>query len=149
VKTEPKLTKKCTQCGLSKNPSCFGVNSKAHDGRKAICKECEAQAEQKRQAGIIGFFVTMGLPAPVTEYKFAESIGREWRFDYAWPECKLALEVDGGSWIGGRHNSPKGSAGDRSKFNYAAALGWRHLHFTPDELLTLSTVQIVKNARCA
>lgn len=35
-----------------------------------------------------------GLSSPVSEYKFHES--RRWRFDYAWPDHKIALEVEGG-----------------------------------------------------
>lgn len=44
------------------------------------------------------------LPAPVAEYRFHET--RKWRFDHAWPDRKLALEIDGGVWQngGGRHN---------------------------------------------
>ena len=46
----------------------------------------------------------------VKEYKFHPV--RKWRFDYAIPEHKIALEVEGGVWTGGRHTSPKGFLGD-------------------------------------
>ena len=36
----------------------------------------------------------VGLPPPVTEYRFHPE--RRWRADFAWPEKKLLVEVDGG-----------------------------------------------------
>ncbi|EJW93329.1 hypothetical protein EVA_18564, partial [gut metagenome] len=69
----------------------------------------------------------------VKEFKFHPT--RRWRFDYALPEYKIALEVEGGVWTGGRHTSPKGFLGDMEKYNTATLMGWRVLRTTPDELL--------------
>ena len=73
-----------------------------------------------------------GLPEPVTEHPFATDLGRRWRFDFAWPDRWLAVEVDGGSWVpgGGRHTRGAGFAADHDKFNRATLLGWRVLRFT-------------------
>lgn len=67
------------------------------------------------------------LGAPVTEYEFARP--RRWRFDFAWPGARVAVEIDGGQWKagGGRHNTDE----DREKLNRAVALGWRVLRFSP------------------
>lgn len=92
------------------------------------------------------FFQRMGLPEPVTEFQFEPA--RRWRFDYAWPEAKVALEVEGGIWTGGRHTSAKGFSRDMAKYNHAVTLGWGVLRVAPDELLTLATAQMVKEARC-
>jgi very-short-patch-repair endonuclease len=59
-----------------------------------------------------------GLPAPVREHPFHPV--RRWRFDFAWPEQKLALEVDGT----GRHNTVAGMANDNEKINEAQIMGW-------------------------
>lgn len=96
---------------------------------------------------IKNFFVQMGLPSPETEYKFHPE--RKWRMDYAWPDVKVALEVEGGVWAGGRHNSAKGFLADMEKYNAAAALGWKIIRRTPSDLIKLSTVQLLKEARCA
>ncbi len=73
------------------------------------------------------------LPTPVRELRFAkEALRRMWRFDFAWPDRKLAVEVEGGMWIRGRHQRAKGFAADAEKYNAAAALGWRVLRFTSD-----------------
>ena len=70
------------------------------------------------------------LPEPEREYKFASALGRKWRFDVAWPECKVAVELEGGVYSGGRHTRGKGFEGDLLKLNQAALLGWRVLRFT-------------------
>ena len=73
-----------------------------------------------------------GFPEPVTEHPFARHLGRRWRFDFAWPDLMLAVEVDGGAWVpgGGRHTRGAGFAADHDKMNRAMLLGWRVLRFT-------------------
>jgi hypothetical protein len=73
------------------------------------------------------------LPPALPEYEFAAP-WRAWRFDYAWPQARVAVELDGMAWQagGGHHNTD----GDRMKGNSAAALGWRVLHFTSKALRT-------------
>lgn len=84
----------------------------------------------------------MRVPQP--EYKFHPT--RKWRFDYAWPEYKLALEVDGGIWTQGRHTRGSGRLGDMEKFNHAAMLGWRILYVTPQQLCTAQTADMIRKA---
>lgn len=99
------------------------------------------------QSIAIAFFTGQRLPAPVTEHRFHHE--RKWRFDYAWPDARVALEVEGGVWTGGRHTSSAGFLKDIEKYNAAARLGWRVLRCTPKTLLSLDTVTAVKEARCA
>jgi hypothetical protein len=66
-----------------------------------------------------------------TEYKFHST--RKWRFDYAIPEYKIAIEIEGGMWINGRHTRGSGAIGDLEKYNQAVLLGWRLLRFTPQQ----------------
>lgn len=70
-----------------------------------------------------------GLPMPDREVVFAP--GRRWRFDLAWPDRRLAVEVDGGTWVGGRHTSGAGFEADCEKLNEALCLGWAVLRVTP------------------
>lgn len=78
----------------------------------------------------------------VKEHKFHPT--RRWRFDYAIPAHKIAVEVDGGVWIQGRHTRPQGYLNDLEKFNAAASMGWVVLKFTPDTICTTSTLNILR-----
>jgi very-short-patch-repair endonuclease len=69
-----------------------------------------------------------GLPEPVTEFQFAPP--RRWRFDVAFLSAKVAVEIDGGTWSGGRHVTGKGFEDDCLKKNMAVELGWRVLTYT-------------------
>lgn len=80
----------------------------------------------------------------VAEYKFHES--RKWRFDFAFPEKRVAIEIDGGIWQYGRHNRAAGLLNDYEKFNEAAALGWKVLHFTPQQQYTQYAFELIKRA---
>lgn len=63
------------------------------------------------------------------EYRFHNT--RKWRFDFAIVDRKIAIEIEGGSWIMGRHNNPTSFEKELEKYNNAACLGWRVLRFTP------------------
>lgn len=80
----------------------------------------------------------------VKEYRFYKS--RQWRFDYAMPLYKIALEVEGGVWTQGRHVRPVGFLGDMNKYNTATLLGWRVFRTTPSKLLSQDTLTLIKNA---
>ena len=66
-----------------------------------------------------------GITDYVQEHRFAQSIGRRWRFDFAWLNPKFALEVEGVVWKGkGRHQSAQGLINDCEKYEAALILGW-------------------------
>jgi very-short-patch-repair endonuclease len=62
---------------------------------------------------------------PEREYLFHPT--RKWRFDFCWPEKKIAVEIEGR----GRHQSFGGFEADAIKYNSAARLGWLVLRYTP------------------
>jgi very-short-patch-repair endonuclease len=66
----------------------------------------------------------------VREFKFHDK--RKWRFDFAWPDLKIAVECEGVTSFGktlGRHQTAKGYRGDLEKYNAATLLGWRVLRY--------------------
>lgn len=68
-----------------------------------------------------------------TEHAFAECIGRGWKWDIAFPERMVAIEVDGGIWCEGAHGHPTTIMRNMEKRNWAARLGWRVLSFSTKE----------------
>lgn len=74
--------------------------------------------------------VALGFP-PTREYRFCQ---RLWRFDYSWPDVKLALEVDGGVYAGGRHTRGAGYEADCEKLAEAVLMGWRVIRCTPGQI---------------
>lgn len=83
-------------------------------------------------------FKVAGIPFPETEYLFMPhpktGKRRLWRFDYCWPEYMLALEIEGGAYVRGRHVRPQGFLGDLTKYGEAFALGWSVLRCSPQML---------------
>ena len=61
---------------------------------------------------------------------------RRWRFDYACTKCRLAIEVEGGIHIQGRHVRGAGYEKDLEKYNAAVILNWKVLRYTPQQLRT-------------
>lgn len=55
---------------------------------------------------------------------------RDWRFDFADIDRKIAIECEGGTWSGGRHTRGGGYEGDCEKYNHAQRLGWKVYRFT-------------------
>lgn len=56
--------------------------------------------------------------------------GRRWRFDFAEPALKIAIEVEGGLYGGGRHTRAAGYQNDLDKYNAATLHGWHLLRFS-------------------
>lgn len=61
------------------------------------------------------------------EYKFHPI--RRWKFDFADPKNKIAVELEGGIWTNGRHTRGKGFKADTEKYNEAVKLGWKVLRY--------------------
>jgi very-short-patch-repair endonuclease len=56
---------------------------------------------------------------------------RKFRFDYAFPDHKIAVEYEGGVYGSkGRHTRQAGYARDAQKYNLAVKLGWKVLRYT-------------------
>ena len=84
------------------------------------------------------------LPLPVKEHQFHDT--RKWRFDYCYPDRKIAIEVEGGVYTNGAHGSITGILRDMEKYTEAAILGYRILRILPDKLASVSTIELIKRA---
>ncbi len=86
-----------------------------HDG-------CESELEA---LGVLGVFRHRSLPRSTGQYRLALPDGSI-RLDRAWPEVKLAVELDGAR----HHTSPEDRRRDLARDTALAAQGWVVLRFT-------------------
>lgn len=89
----------------------------------------------------------IGLPEPKREFTFMPK--RRFRFDFAWPEQKLAAECEGGIWTGGRHTRGRGFEDDCLKYSEAALLGWKVLRFTEDHIRSGVALAMIERGLCS
>lgn len=91
---------------------------------------------------------------PVTEYAFIP--GRRFRLDFAWPQRKVGLEVDGGVFgIGrpcptckrrrvGAHSSISDIKRNMEKRNLAIVHGWRIITVLPEKFAASETIDLLR-----
>lgn len=78
------------------------------------------------------------LPPFEREYRFHSE--RKWRLDIAWPAVKVAVEIQGGSFVNGGHNRAGQQAKDMAKANEAQILGWVVLSFNTAQMENMDAV---------
>ena len=72
----------------------------------------------------------------VTEYKFSSQ--RKFRFDFAIPSKKIAIEYEGLMSKKSRHTTVAGYTKDCEKYNLAQIEGWRVLRYTVNNYSALN-----------
>ena len=116
------------------------------------------------QADFLGWWrILTNLSEPIREYRFVrEIVGdgpgirkrikaaglQDWRFDFAWVDEKVALEMDGGIWTQGAHVRGGHYESDRKKYNAAQVNGWIVLTFTGGMLDndTIGCIELIRTA---
>jgi len=93
---------------------------------------------------LAALFQDAGLDVPQCEHKFHPA--RTWRFDFAWPKQKIALEVNGGIWARGRHVRGRGFLNDMEKINQAQIMGWLVMQCSPDQLKSGEIITVLQEA---
>ena len=86
----------------------------------------------------------LGLPEPIREYQAIK--GRKFRFDFAWLEQRLLVEVNGGTYTKGAHSTGRGIARDYEKANLAVLQGWRVLSFDGKSVKDGTAVEVIRKA---
>lgn len=87
---------------------------------------------------------SMVMPLPTREYQAIK--GRKFRFDFAWLEHKLLVEVNGGTYTQGAHSTGRGIARDYEKANLAVLQGWRVLTFDGKAVKSGEAVEVIRQA---
>ncbi len=118
---------------LRNSPDVAKLNEDMDDtGKKKKPKKKRRKMQSKLEARMADQMDLLDIPEPEVELRFHDT--RRWRFDFAWPDMMLALEVNGGTWIKGRHNRGSSVGKDYEKLNEAQILGWSVLQFTTDQV---------------
>jgi very-short-patch-repair endonuclease len=103
--------------------------------------QCKLSAlESKFEAMWIDLFPHIDL---VRQYRFHPV--RRWRFDYASPDHRVAIEIQGGIWTNGRHSRGSGQVQEFEKMNAAAHLGWRVFFLHAGTINDTPTLSMIAN----
>jgi hypothetical protein len=74
---------------------------------------------------------------------------RKWRIDYAiFGRRKIAIEINGGTWVSGRHNRPSSTLKEYEKLNELARHGYAVLQFTYENINDEESINIIKDILC-
>ncbi len=112
------------------NPAKPPTRTKAGRGKRGRKTKVIAKVPAKslKFIALVKYCEQKGWPVPVPEHRF-DSV-RKFRFDGAFVERKLAIEIHGSVFTQGRHTRGKGFSTDQEKWALAALAGWRILPVT-------------------
>ena len=79
-------------------------------------------------------FLWRCLDGPPLEREYRFHPERKWRADFAHLPSRTLIEVEGGAWVGGRHNRGSGFVKDAEKYLEATLAGWRVVRLTECQL---------------
>jgi hypothetical protein len=98
--------------------------------RQAIDLIADGVRSELEAYGVLNIFRHRSLPPSVGQYP-VQLAGRRIKLDRAWPEAKLAIELDSAK----HHTSPEDRQRDLARDRELAALGWIVLRFTYADVL--------------
>jgi len=145
------------------------LNSPQHAGYLAAIKQRNRATSSKWESQFALHLHADGIPPGAREFRFcADAVGwldmdakerrkiplrrllrraglRDFRFDFAWPDRKIAVEIDGAIAKGGQggHTSIKGYTDDRQKDCEAAVLGWTVIRVTGQMVKTGYAINVL------
>lgn len=88
----------------------------------------DAESPMESEARLV--MIDGGVPPDELQYEIVDRSGRTWRVDFAWPECKVAVEYDCFDW----HSDPDAFRKDRQKRAALQEMGWSVLSFVSDDV---------------
>ncbi|MCZ8144883.1 hypothetical protein [Flavobacterium sp.] len=94
---------------------------------KVKTKSGESSTKDELELILMALEKSKAIPKYHKEFQFSD---RKFRFDYAFPEFKLAIEYEGLVSEKSGHTTLKGYTKDCSKYNLATLMGWKILRYT-------------------
>ena len=76
------------------------------------------------------------------EYRFHPA--RRWHIDLALIDVMIAIEIDGGGWVGGAHHRKRGRDNDNEKDRALQELNWRVLRFSWDAVFSGAALDCIR-----
>ena len=111
------------------------------DGAPAAKALAKAQREVSPLAARFEqVWAALGGPELVQEYAFHPE--RQWRADYCHEATKTLIELEGGTWSGGRHTRGQGYRKDCEKYNAALVLRYSVFRLATG-MVTVDNVQMI------
>jgi len=109
-----------------------------------ILKKAEKKAERERwEKHLERDLMADKVIGWTREYKFHPE--RDWRFDFAWPEIRLAVEIDGGIWLKkAGHTTGTGKQNDLNKDQDAHLFGWTVYRCSPEMVKKGHAIDTIK-----
>lgn len=111
---------------LKRNDLKFTVQAGNPD-LNAKVKTSESSTKDDMELILMALEKSKAIPKYTKEFRFSD---RKYRFDYAFPEYKLAIEYEGLISEKSGHTTLKGYTKDCDKYNSATLLGWKILRYT-------------------
>ena len=94
-----------------------------------FCKKRQRSFDSDLEIRFYDTFIEFGLPPPKTQVH--PHVNVDWRFDFAWPDKMLAVEIQG---YGAGHTSYLSMLKDYKKHNFSVSEGWTILYFMSEHL---------------
>lgn len=107
------------------------------------------RAGSRAEAELALYLKVHKVQPPHREYRFHKT--RKWRFDFAWPGVRFAVEVEGITFDHGRHQRKEGFEKDLEKYEAAMLDGWTVYRCSPrmiKEGSAISAILIMLDTMC-
>jgi len=105
---------------------------------KELRQNAKSQALTRR---FMFLWKALGGSPLVKEWRFDHK--RQWRFDFADINEKVAIELEGGIWTHGAHTRGKHYNSDCEKYNRATLMGWKVFRLTTDMITRAHVLPLV------
>lgn len=124
------------------------TKGKAGDPAAKLARETtRAKRERLESALALALRASYLCGGMVRQYRAISD--RRYAWDFAWPDKRLLVEVQGGLWVRGAHSRPLGIQRDMDKLNIATLAGWRVLQVSAADIKSGAAVQCIGQALAA
>ena len=96
------------------------------------------------EADLLFQIKAVGLPEPIREYRAIP--GRRFKFDFAWVDQRLLVEVQGAIFVKGGHSTGTGIMRDHEKNNLAVIAGWRVIYVNSTTIDSGKAIEEIEEA---